>query len=67
MEFLRTVNASIVALALGGFFLLRYSIEQGWFGPTMRTVLGALLTLLAALELWQDWGRTDRDMARHGS
>jgi hypothetical protein len=25
-----------LALALGGFFLVRYSIEQGWFGPAMR-------------------------------
>ena len=30
-----------VALALGGFFLVRYSIEQGWFGPGMRVFLGA--------------------------
>src|SRR5947208_2068207 len=34
-----------VALALGGFFLLRYSIEQGWFGPGARVFLGALLAL----------------------
>jgi len=41
-----------LALALGGFFLVRYSIEQGWFGPAMRVALGALLalTLLAAGE-----------------
>jgi uncharacterized membrane protein len=38
--------------ALGGFFLVRYSIEQGWFGPAMRVALGALLalTLIAAGE-----------------
>src|SRR5262249_8813303 len=34
-----------VAVALGGFFLLRYSIEQGWFGPGTRVLLGALLAL----------------------
>jgi uncharacterized membrane protein len=41
-----------VALALGGFFLVRYSIEQGWFGPSMRVLLGAILsiTLIAAGE-----------------
>jgi uncharacterized membrane protein len=32
-----------VALALGGIFLVRYSIEQGWIGPGVRVMLGALL------------------------
>src|SRR5262249_15860428 len=39
------VWAGGIAVALGGFFLLRYSIEQGWFGPGMRVFLGALLAL----------------------
>src|SRR5215510_6939004 len=30
------VWAGGIAVAFGGFFLLRYSIEQGWFGPGMR-------------------------------
>jgi predicted membrane protein DUF2339 len=30
------VWAGGIALALGGFFLVRYSIEQGWFGPGAR-------------------------------
>jgi uncharacterized membrane protein len=34
-----------IALALGGFFLVRYSIEQGWFGPAQRVLLGALVAL----------------------
>ena len=34
-----------IAIAFGGFFLVRYSIEQGWFGPGMRVFLGALLAL----------------------
>jgi uncharacterized membrane protein len=41
-----TVWVGGVALALGGFFLVRYSIEQGWFGPGTRIVLGALLALV---------------------
>jgi uncharacterized membrane protein len=41
-----TVWVGGVALVLGGFFLVRYSIEQGWFGPAMRIVLGALLALV---------------------
>jgi uncharacterized membrane protein len=32
-----------LALALGGIFLVRYSIEQGWIGPPVRIALGALL------------------------
>lgn len=34
-----------VAIAFGGFFLVRYSIEQGWFGPGVRVFLGALVAL----------------------
>jgi uncharacterized membrane protein len=30
------VWAGGIALALGGFFLVRCSIEQGWFGPSRR-------------------------------
>jgi uncharacterized membrane protein len=35
-----------LALALGGIFLIRYSIEQGYFGPGLRVAMGALLALL---------------------
>jgi uncharacterized membrane protein len=34
-----------LALALGGIFLIRYSIEQGYFGPGLRVAMGALLAL----------------------
>ena len=41
-----------VTLALGGFFLVRYSIDAGLLGPGVRIVLGAVfaLALLAAGE-----------------
>jgi uncharacterized membrane protein len=41
-----------LALALGGFFLVRYSIEAGLLGPRIRVALGGLfaLALLAAGE-----------------
>jgi uncharacterized membrane protein len=41
-----------LALALGGLFLVRYSIEQGLLGPPVRITLGGLfaLALLAAGE-----------------
>ncbi len=44
-----------VALALGGIFLVRYSIEQGWIGPGVRVMLGALLG--AALVSAGEWLR----------
>jgi uncharacterized membrane protein len=35
-----------LALALGGILLVRYTIEQGMFGPGIRVALGALFALL---------------------
>lgn len=49
------VWAGGIAVAFGGFFLLRYSIEQGWFGPGMRVFLGAVLAL--ALIAAGEWTR----------
>src|SRR5262245_4105154 len=42
-----------IALALGGLLLVRYSIEQGWFGPGARVTLGLMfaLTLVTAGEV----------------
>ncbi len=56
------VWAGGIALALGGFFLVRYSIEQGWFGPEARVALGAViaLVLIAAGE----WTRRERAEVR---
>jgi uncharacterized membrane protein len=43
-----------VALALGGIFLVRYTIEQGLIGPRVRIMLGAVLALaLVAAGEWQ--------------
>ena len=44
-----------IALALGAVFLVKYSIEQGWFGPTVRVSAGILLGLV----LWAlgEWAR----------
>jgi uncharacterized membrane protein len=36
-----------IALVLGGFFLVRYSIEQGWLGPGTRVVLAAVVAAAA--------------------
>ena len=50
-----------LTLALGGFFLVRYSIEQGLLGPGVRVLLGGLfaLALLAAGE----WTRRKESFA----
>ena len=44
-----------IALALGGIFLVRYTIEQGLIGPRVRIALGALLA--AALIVAGEWQR----------
>ena len=38
-----------VALAFGGLFLVRYSIEAGMFGPGVRLLMGAAFAVLLAL------------------
>ena len=48
-----------VALALGGVLLVRYSIEQGFFGPAVRVALGGVFSLaLVAAGEW--FRRTER-------
>ena len=54
-----------VALALGGIFLVRYSIEQGLIGPGVRIFLGGLLA--AALIAAGEWSRRqERTTGRAG-
>jgi uncharacterized membrane protein len=49
------VWAGGITLALGGFFLVRYSIEQGWFGPEARVLLAGIVAL--ALIGAGEWAR----------
>ena len=58
-----------IALFACGLWLFVSPFTFGYDGNLAfaHTTLGAILTFLAVLELWQDWGRTDKDMARHGS
>ncbi len=44
-----------VALALGGIFLVRYTIQEGLIGPGVRIMLGALLA--GALVAVGEWAR----------
>ena len=49
-----------VALALGGIFLVKYSIEAGLIGPGVRLFLGALLA--AALVAGGEWARRQKQL-----
>lgn len=55
------VWAGGVALALGGVFLVRYSIDAGLVGPGVRVGLGAILA--AALLAAGEWMRRHDDLA----
>ena len=50
-----------VALALGGIFLVRYTIQQGLIGPGVRIFLGALLS--AALVAAGEWTRRRENLS----
>ncbi|MGB3445647.1 MAG: DUF2339 domain-containing protein [Xanthobacteraceae bacterium] len=50
-----------LTLALGGFFMVRYSIEEGLLGPGVRVLLGGLFA--AALLAAGEWTRRRDDMA----
>jgi uncharacterized membrane protein len=50
-----------LALALGGFFLVRYSIQQGLVGPGVRVTLGALLAI--ALVMSGEWARRNEQLS----
>jgi uncharacterized membrane protein len=53
-----------LALALGGFFLVRFSIEQGLVGPGVRVTLGALLGL--AVIAAGEWARRNERRSDFG-
>ena len=50
-----------LTLALGGFFMVRYSIEEGLLGPGVRVLLGGLFA--AALLVVGEWTRRRDSMA----
>ena len=57
-----TVWIGGLALALGGIFLVRYSIEQGLVGPRVRVALAALLA--TGLIVAGEWARRTERLAR---
>jgi uncharacterized membrane protein len=50
-----------IALALGGVFLVRYTIQQGLIGPAVRIALGALLAV--ALIALGEWARRNERLS----
>src|SRR5579862_2396945 len=50
-----------MALALGGIFLVRYTIQEGLIGPRVRIFLGALLAI--ALVVAGEWTRRKENLS----
>ncbi len=50
-----------LTLALGGFFMVRYSIEQGLLGPGVRVLLGGVFA--AALLAAGEWTRRQENLS----
>lgn len=66
LELVRLHRLEEIALFACGLWLFVSPISYGYAGSLafLHMALGAILTCLAVLELWQDWGRTDQEMAR---
>lgn len=59
----------MVGIALGLWLIaspFTFGYADGGALMAWHFVLGAIVVLLAALELWQDWSLSDQDLARHG-
>src|SRR5262249_29516227 len=54
-----------IAVALGGIFLVRYTIEQGLIGPGVRIILAAILA--AALIVAGEWARRSERLSGIGA
>jgi SPW repeat len=59
-----------IGLLICGVWLIASPFALGYAdGGTLMIlhfVLGAAVVLLAALDLWQDWNLSDKDLVRHG-
>jgi hypothetical protein len=53
---------------LCGLWLITSPFNFGYAGAlaTWHFILGAVVILLAAIELWQDWNLSEDELARHG-
>ena len=59
-----------VALFACGLWLMVSPMVYGYAGPgalaTWHVVLGAIVVVLAAIEIWQDWSLSRDDLAKRG-
>jgi peptidoglycan/LPS O-acetylase OafA/YrhL len=69
LEYVALQRWEEVAAIVLGCWLIASPFLFGYSGDTMLQVwhgiLGALVVLLGALQLWQDWGRSDQELANH--
>jgi len=67
-EFVSLRRWEEVAAFACGLWLIASPLMYGYTGAlaTWHFVLGGLVVLLAALELWQDWGLSESELAKHG-
>jgi peptidoglycan/LPS O-acetylase OafA/YrhL len=69
LEYVALQRWEEVAAIVLGCWLIASPFLFGYSGDTMLQVwhgiLGALVVLLGALQLWQDWGRSDQELADH--
>ncbi|MFB9264573.1 SPW repeat protein [Bradyrhizobium erythrophlei] len=58
-----------VASILLGLWLIASPFIFGYAGDQMlqvwHAILGTLVTIVAALQLWQDWNMSEEDLAKH--
>ena len=70
LEYVALQRWEEVAAILAGLWLIASPYMFGYSGDGMlrfwHSSLGALVVLLGALQLWQDWSQSDQDMSRHG-
>ena len=70
LEYVALQRWEEVAAILLGLWLIASPYMLGYSHEGMlrfyHTSLGSLVVLLAALQLWQDWDLSDRDLLRHG-
>jgi len=70
LEYVALQRWEEVAEILAGLWLIASPYIFGYSGDGMlrfwHASLGGLVVLLAALQLWQDWGLKDEDMLKHG-
>ena len=70
LEYVALQRWEEVAEIVAGLWLIASPYIFGYSGDGLlrfwHTSLGGLVVLLAALQLWQDWGLKDEDMLKHG-